>query len=66
MVRALRSVVTVLDRVSSRVLGVDGAVRNARHPLDDHRLALARIAALEQRIAPLGDPGALPATTRAA
>ena len=28
MVRAFRSVVTVLDLVSSRVLGLDGAVRN--------------------------------------
>jgi hypothetical protein len=51
MVRAFRSVVTVLDLVSSRVLGLDGAVRNVRAQLDDRTLELARVAALEQRLA---------------
>ena len=51
MIRALRSVVTVLDRVSSRMLGLDGAVRNVRGQLDDRTLELARVAALEQRLA---------------
>jgi hypothetical protein len=51
VVSALRSVVTVLDRVSSRVLGLDGAVRNVRGQLDDRTLELARVAALEQRLA---------------
>jgi hypothetical protein len=50
VVRALRSVVTVLDRVSSRVLGLDGAVRNVRGQLDDRTRELARVAALEQRL----------------
>ena len=51
MVRAFRSVVTVLDLVSSRVLGLDGAVRNVRDQLEDRTLELARVAALERRLA---------------
>ena len=51
MVRALRSVLTVVDRVSSRVLGVDGAARNVGDQLVDRRVELARVVELERRLA---------------
>jgi hypothetical protein len=59
VIRALRSAGAVLDRVSSRLLGLDGAVRNVRGQLDDRTLAHARVAALERRLA-LGTTAADP------
>jgi hypothetical protein len=48
----LRSLLTTLDDLSSRMLGRDGSVRNVRAQLDEQRRSCEQVEVLRRRLLP--------------